>query len=103
MQFNYRYMKNAHGGICSCESCESEAPLEWFEDGWPRVKKKICEICATTLVGRLTPIPLKDVTEYTAQETVKAMAQIGNHLLDKLTPRLTGIKAAETIPSEPEE
>ena len=80
-KFTYRV---EDGWIEECECCSSPAPLAEFDSGMMDGKKKlICEICASTIIGRLT--------EYKShrddRDTLICMAQMGNLILDKLTGR----------------
>lgn len=99
MTIEYKYMLS-HGDICTCESCEAEAPLAWFDTGFPRTKKKICEVCATTTIGRITEYAPRDPAAMQRRDDLKIMAQVANHLLDKLTPRLADQANAVFVPDE---
>lgn len=101
MQF--RYLQSHAGNICSCDSCGSEAPLEWFSGLPGQRQRKLCEVCADTLIGRLTEIGASAPEEYHRREPLRIMAQVANHLLDKLTQRLHEQETAEILPPESDE
>ena len=84
MEYNYEYE-------VQCATCGSDAPVAWFErpfilrkDGDPKTWY-LCEVCASTFVGNT--IMYKSVYSQEARDAAVLLAQVANHLLDKLTKR----------------
>lgn len=83
----YEIVKNEYDDVQGCYSCGCEVPLHGFDWGPPynepheTDKIMLCEICASTHIGSSAR------RGYTGHETARIIAQVANHLIDKLGKR----------------
>ena len=97
-----RYYKTEYGDIVTCDSCSSEAPLSEYNNSYGQAppKRNLCDICACTFIGIASGYP----QQYDNVSLFQSLAQMGNLLLDKLTPRtwLKPFAKLQYSPTEPE-
>lgn len=84
----YEY-KRSDGMLLACETCASEAPLAEFSGmglltNEPK-KRSLCEVCTVTYISNM--VTYNKVYSMEEQHIATLLAQVTNHLLDRLTGR----------------
>lgn len=87
-RIEYKYIRNEIGDVLECDSCDSIAPLAEFNESFPKQKRSLCELCASSQIGNVTLHP----EQYPDSEIFEALAQVGNIILDKITGRKRDIE-----------
>jgi hypothetical protein len=81
----YKY-EVVDGDTKECDCCGHEAPVAEFDKGPPhREKYKLCLICSSSIISRIAES--KGHQDREQATILRAIAQVGNIILDELTGR----------------